>query len=1042
MKRLLLLVLALLAAPAQAVSVAQPGSSLRALGVDIQSGDQPLAWLSADGTANPLSEPLAWLALEQQQGGAGALTLRLLRGNQTIERTLPAAPWDWQLQPDEAQADPAWRALEAAAQAATQRDWAGVHTQINHAAALRPDAADTLRAYALRLLEADPDRQRGLQLAQQLEADVRSRRLGGLRGAQSALAVARAQLLLRDYAAAETAASLALERAGGPQTEHLLVAQLREVQGSIAYRRGDNASALAHYEAALALARRLAPESSLVAVLQGRIAAVALSRGEFAQADSLFASAIAQLERVAPDQIALGRLHYNAGLGAFERRRLAAAEAHIQAAVAQFERVAPGTPELAMARAQWAEVLSKRGEDARAEPMLRAALSQALANSPTAYETLSIRVQLAYSLRWLGQPGAAREQLAEVLALDDPNRTEAIFLDARALLGEIELDAGGAVAAAQAFATIIPGYRERHRLLPQSSALLGFGRAQLALGNHAAARTALDESLALRQRVAPDTTLEGEVHFARAQLARAQADRPAAMAEYRRAIECLERHRDYIGGGEEPRARWAARFAEFYREPALWLLQTGDASGAWELLERYRAREFLALLGERHEQLLDAAPQALRAEAQALSEDFLRAQRQAASGAAASVALPQARLAAYTQQLEAAAPQLAALTRTLPFERASAALPADSLLLSYMLGPRESWVLVGRPGAPAPLALPLGIGAADLAREIDAFQVLIARPDGGDEVRAAMVQRARRLHHYLIEPLAAELDGIEALLIIADGPLQPLPMGALVSALDDDQQPRYLAQSFALTQLASASAWLQQRSLPDSQATLAVAVLAASAYPAGAGDLRGNPPDLQDLPGARAEARSIAAMFGAAASLDLDQAATLQAAQRALAQATRTHFAGHALIDAADPLHSYLQLTPDQHDDGRLYAIDLMRGPNLRSSLVTLSACDSALGADLGGEGLVGLARAFQYAGVRSVVGTLWPVADRPTQQLMQAFYRELAGGLPADRALNAAQRELIAQPPSWWQRWWYQRPDHSHPYYWAGVVLLGSPSN
>ena len=118
-----------------------------------------------------------------------------------------------------------------------------------------------------------------------------------------------------------------------------------------------------------------------------------------------------------------------------------------------------------------------------------------------------------------------------------------------------------------------------------------------------------------------------------------------------------------------------------------------------------------------------------------------------------------------------------------------------------------------------------------------------------------------------------------------------------------------------------------------------------------------------------------------------------------------------------------------------------MRGALLHSRLVTLSACESALGADLGGEGLVGLTRAFQYAGVPSVVGTLWRVADRPTQSLMQGFYRELAAGRAPDRALNHAQRAMIEQTPSWWQRWWVQAPDHSHPFYWA-LRVVGAPGS
>ena len=115
-----------------------------------------------------------------------------------------------------------------------------------------------------------------------------------------------------------------------------------------------------------------------------------------------------------------------------------------------------------------------------------------------------------------------------------------------------------------------------------------------------------------------------------------------------------------------------------------------------------------------------------------------------------------------------------------------------------------------------------------------------------------------------------------------------------------------------------------------------------------------------------------------------------------------------------------------------------MRGPLLASRLVTLSACETAAGSSAGGEGLLGLARAFQYAGVPTVAGTRWRVADRPTQALMRAFYAALAQGAAADTALQAAQRGLIERQPGWWARW-RGEPDLSHPWFWAGFVIVGT---
>jgi CHAT domain-containing protein len=118
-----------------------------------------------------------------------------------------------------------------------------------------------------------------------------------------------------------------------------------------------------------------------------------------------------------------------------------------------------------------------------------------------------------------------------------------------------------------------------------------------------------------------------------------------------------------------------------------------------------------------------------------------------------------------------------------------------------------------------------------------------------------------------------------------------------------------------------------------------------------------------------------------------------------------------------------------------------MRAPMIRASLVTLAACDSALGLSAGGEGLLGLTRGFQFAGVDSVLATLWRVSDSATQPLMIGFYTELAAGQPLDLALARAQRRLIHSAPSLWDRWTGNAMDYGHPYFWSGFALVGSPN-
>ena len=110
-------------------------------------------------------------------------------------------------------------------------------------------------------------------------------------------------------------------------------------------------------------------------------------------------------------------------------------------------------------------------------------------------------------------------------------------------------------------------------------------------------------------------------------------------------------------------------------------------------------------------------------------------------------------------------------------------------------------------------------------------------------------------------------------------------------------------------------------------------------------------------------------------------------------------------------------------DNGLLQAWEIFESVRLDADLVTLSACGTALGREMGGEGLVGLTRAFQYAGARSVLASLWSVSDVSTARFMQSFYGHLRNGKTKDEALRAAQMESLQD---------------SHPFHWAAFQLTG----
>src|SRR4029079_2305552 len=110
------------------------------------------------------------------------------------------------------------------------------------------------------------------------------------------------------------------------------------------------------------------------------------------------------------------------------------------------------------------------------------------------------------------------------------------------------------------------------------------------------------------------------------------------------------------------------------------------------------------------------------------------------------------------------------------------------------------------------------------------------------------------------------------------------------------------------------------------------------------------------------------------------------------------HFADHGLINERFPLDSALALSiPAQFQEGRdnglLQAWEVVEDLQLDANLVPLSACDTALSREMGGEGLLGLTRAFQLAGARTVLASLWNVSDVSTAMLMKRFYTYLRQG-------------------------------------------------
>jgi CHAT domain-containing protein len=201
--------------------------------------------------------------------------------------------------------------------------------------------------------------------------------------------------------------------------------------------------------------------------------------------------------------------------------------------------------------------------------------------------------------------------------------------------------------------------------------------------------------------------------------------------------------------------------------------------------------------------------------------------------------------------------------------------------------------------------------------------------------------------------------------------------------------------------------------------------------------------ELYRLPATRLEVETLGELWPDGTSLWLGSRATEERAKAVGRETTIIHFATHGAVDEGRPLESALVLTlpeevPGDGENGILQAWEVFESVRIDADLVTLSACDTALGKEVAGEGIVGLTRAFQYAGARTVLASLWSVADESTAELMARFYGGLKSGLPKDEALRQAQLAFIRGPVMMNDGDDAVERDLSHPYFWAAFQLHG----
>jgi CHAT domain-containing protein len=551
--------------------------------------------------------------------------------------------------------------------------------------------------------------------------------------------------------------------------------------------------------------------------------------------------------------------------------------------------------------------------------------------------------------------------------------------------------------------------------------------------------------LDLNRHFAPGSTSEAESLHELGVILRKRGDLEQAARFFCDAAATLDKQGTRLGGTSETVTRFRAHYYLYYHDCISTLVDTQRPQEAFAVFERSRARSLLNLLAERDLDFAADAPAELLRERALNAAEYDRTQAAVSELAPAKDgqridALLQKMRELNTQREEIAArirkssPRLAALQYPQPLDLQGArqALDPGTVLLAYSTGETESLVFVLQSGQDDPgfSVHRLAVGQEELRKRVNAFRSLIERRS------ETAAEAAADLYEILLGPANKAIVLSKRVLIVADGPLHMLPFAAL------RRDGRYLAEWKPSCTIASATLYAELRRRTSTRGQHAVQIaLFGDPNSRGSGGTeeelkhaqrRGF--QLNPLPASRDEVKKIADLYATGSRIVyLGAEATEEHAKALNTDIRYVHFATHGLLDEQFPLNSALVLSiPDAasgaQENGLLQAWEIFEQVRLNADLVTLSACETALGSELGGEGLIGLTRAFQYAGARTVLASLWSVEDSSTADFMQRFYRHLKGGESEDAALQAAQIEQL------------QGEQYRLPFYWAGFELAGSP--
>jgi CHAT domain-containing protein/Tfp pilus assembly protein PilF len=804
--------------------------------------------------------------------------------------------------------------------------------------------------------------------------------------------------------------------------------------------RGELDQAEQHLNEAFALATKFAPASYQAALIFADFGVLFEDRGELERAKQQYLKGLVLEQRYFPGSLHLAHTLAALGTLAHQRADFTAAEAYYRRALSIAAKLERETLDVAQILSDLSECVLAQRDFVRAKEYEQHALSIRQKILPGGLATAFSLAHLGKISRITGDFDTAENYYQQALkiatTLVAPERERA-----RLIMGEADV------------------FRDRHDFVMSEQLYR--------------------EAMGMVAKAAPQSLDFADIVASLADALHHQRKLGVAAELYKQALDLFEAKSTSLTLAAEQRSRYRGWESRYFHEYAAVLVEQGHTDSAFDVLESFRAHTLVEMLAQAHLEANDATSSELLAHEHKLQQRLQeKTEYRIRLVNSASVTTQVAGLDTeieellleYQQieaQLRTSDPQYASLMRPQPLSLAQIQqlLDDNTLLLEYSLGDERSYVWAVEKDSLAAFELPKRSEINRAAQLV--YKVLTSRNVGeASESNPSQgtdyLRPSQKLSRMVLGPVATLLKD-KRLLVVSDGALQYIPFGALPDPSRRlTRTPLIVNHEIVNLPSASVLAELRRQHRGRKPPTGMVAVLADPVFdskderltaageklsvpmlpPAKTNNVTRSANDLgltrngrlylNRLLYTRNEADAVMSVTPPGKGLEaLDFRASRQMVMSGtLAKYRILHFATHGMLDNKHPELSGLVLSlVDQRgkaQDGFLKMQDIYN-LKLGADLVVLSGCQTGLGEEIEGEGLVGLTRGFMYAGASRVVASLWNVSDMATAKLMADFYKAMEhDNMRPAAALRNAQIRM------WRTKQW------NAPYYWAAFEIQG----